>query len=144
MIQTGAHSCDIHKVARQCGVLLRDWRHHSPSSRKARECYCKPTVREIGRRYGEEHLRLVLMLVTGSQRNADELFADVLKAVSRLLIANPELVRRPTLISDFNAIDLGALRRGAKAMKYGMATSDEILVALRMQFGLWPYRGEAA
>jgi len=138
------HACNIHKVARECGVILLDWQHHSPTSRKARECYCKPTLREIGRRYGEEHLRLVLMLVTGNKRNAGELFADVLKAVSRLLIANPELVRRPSLVSDFDAIDLGALRRDAKAMKYGMATSDEILVALRMQFGLWPYRGEAA
>lgn len=144
MTQHGSQSCDIHKVARQCGVLLRDWRHHSPTSRKARECYCKPTVREIGRRYGEDHLRLVLMLVTGSKPNAGELFADVLKAVSKLLIANPELVRRASLVTDFNAIDLGAIRRGAKAMKYGMATSDEILVALRMQFGLWPYQGEAA
>jgi hypothetical protein len=84
------------------------------------------------------------MLLTGSPRNASELYADVLKAVSRLLIANPELVRRPSLVSDFNAIDLGALRRGARSMKYGMATSDEILIALRMQFGLWPYQGEAA
>lgn len=115
-----------------------------PDDRRARECFCKPTVREIGRRYGEDHLRLVLMLVTGNARNSSELYADVLKAVSRLLIANPELVRRPSLVSDFNAVDLGALRRGARSMKYGLATSDEILVALRMQFGLWPYRGEAA
>ncbi|MGO6697613.1 hypothetical protein ACCS54_35825 [Rhizobium johnstonii] len=89
-------------------------------------------------------MHLVLMLLTGSPRNAEQLYADVLKAVSRLLIANPELVRRSSLVSDFNAIDLGALRRGARSMKYGMATSDEILVALRMQFSLWPYRGEAA
>lgn len=125
-------------------MILRDWQHHSPTSRRSRECFCKPTVREIGRRHGEDHLRLVLMLITGSSINAAELYADVLKAVSRLLIANPELVRRPSLVSDFNAVDLGALRRGARSMKYGLATSDEILVALRMQFGLWPYRGEAA
>ncbi|XKM41254.1 hypothetical protein A4U53_010930 [Rhizobium ruizarguesonis] len=84
------------------------------------------------------------MLLTGSPRNAEQLYSDVLKAVSRLLIANPDLIRRPSLVADFNALDLGALRRGARSMKYGMATSDEILVALRMQFGLWPYRGEAA
>jgi hypothetical protein len=137
-------SVNIHKVARECGVTLRDWKHHSPTSRRSRECYCKPTVREIGRRYGEDHLRLVLMLVTGNPRNAGELYADVLKAVSRLLIANPDLIRRPSLVSDFNAVDLGSLRRGARTMKYGMAMSDEILVALRMQFGLWPYQGEAA
>jgi hypothetical protein len=135
---------NIHRVARECGVILRDWQHHSPTSRRSRECFCKPTVREIGRRHGEDHLRLVLMLLTGSPRNADQLYSDVLKATSRLLIANPELVRRPSLVSDFNAIDLGVLRRGARTMKYGMATSDEILVALRMQFSLWPYQGEAA
>lgn len=138
------HAVNIHKIARECGVVLRDWKHHSPTSRKGRECFCKPTVREIGRRHGEEHLRLVLMLITGAPKNANELYADVLKAVSRLLVANPNLVRRPSLISDFNGMDLGAMRRGARSMKYGMAASDEILVAMRMHFGLWPYRGEAA
>ncbi|MBZ9792537.1 hypothetical protein K9B32_20865 [Rhizobium sp. 3T7] len=38
----------------------------------------------------------------------------------RLLIANPDLVRRPSLVSDFNAIDFGAIRRGARSMKYGL------------------------
>ncbi|WP_431322207.1 hypothetical protein [Rhizobium sp. YTU87027] len=137
-------SVNIYKIARECGVTLREWKHHSPTSRRARECFCKPTVREIGRRHGEQHLRLVLMLITGNSRNAGELYADVLKAVSRLLIANPDLVRRPSLVSDFNAIDFGATRRGARSMKYGMPMSDEILVALRQQLGLWPYRGEEA
>lgn len=140
----GRHSCNIFKVARECGVVLRESRDHSPTSRKGRECYCKPTVKEIGQRYGEDHLRLVLMLITDNQRNAGELYSDVIKAVSRLLAANPELTRRPSLVADFNKMDLGAVRRGARAMKYGMAASDEILVALRMHFGLWPYRGEAA
>ncbi|NLS07627.1 hypothetical protein HGP14_30655 [Rhizobium sp. P32RR-XVIII] len=135
---------NIHRIARECGVILRDWQLHSPTSRKSRECYCKPTLREIGARHGEDHLRLVLMLVTGSAQNAGELYADVLKAISRLLIANPDLVKRPSLVSDFNAIDFGALRRGARSMKYGMPMSDEILVALRQQFGLWPYRGDEA
>ncbi|WP_431321659.1 hypothetical protein [Rhizobium sp. YTU87027] len=138
------HAVNIYRIARECGVVLREWKHHSPTSRRARECFCKPTVREIGRRHGEEHLRLVLMLITGNSRNAGELYADVLKAVSRLLIANPDLVRRPSLVSDFNAIDFGAIRRGARSMKYGMPMSDEILVALRQQLGLWPYRGEEA
>lgn len=138
------HSCNIFKVARECGVILRDAQHHSPTSRKGRECYCKPTVREIGQRFGEEHLRLVLMLITGNQRNAGELYADVIKAVSRLLIANPDLMRRPSLVDDFNQLDLSAMRRGAREMNYGMASSDEILGAIRMHFGLWPYRGEAA
>nr|WP_236776587.1 hypothetical protein [Agrobacterium tumefaciens] len=123
---------------------MRDWRHHSPTSRKGRECFCKPTVREIGQRHGEDHLRLVLMLITGNPRNSGELYADVIKAVSRLLIANPDLTRRPSLVADFNQVDLSAMRRGARSMKYEMTASDEILVALRMHFGLWPYRGAAA
>lgn len=135
---------NIHKIARECGVILRDWQLHSPTSRKSRECYCKPTIREIGNRHGESHLRLVLMLVTGTPRNAGELYSDVLKAVSRLLIANPDLVRRPSLVDDFNAIDLAILRRGAKTAKYGMPTSDIILAAIAMQLGLWPKTGEAA
>jgi hypothetical protein len=137
-------SVNIYRVARECGVVLKEWQHHSPTSRRPRECYCKPTVREIGRRYGEEHLRLVLMLLTGTARNAAELYADVLKATSRLLIANPDLVRRPSLVAEFNAIDFGALRRSARSAKYGMATSDVILVALGMQFGFGPQTGEAA
>lgn len=28
------HACDIHKVARQCGVKLFDGHLHSPTSRK--------------------------------------------------------------------------------------------------------------
>ncbi|NTZ90447.1 hypothetical protein [Agrobacterium tumefaciens] len=138
------HTVNIFKVARECGVILRDWRHHSPTSRKGRECFCKPTVREIGQRHGEDHLRLVLMLITGNPRNSGELYADVIKAVSRLLIANPDLTRRPSLVADFNQVDLSAMRRGARSMKYEMTASDEILVALRMHFGLWPYRGAAA
>ncbi|QIB38141.1 hypothetical protein G3A56_09185 [Rhizobium oryzihabitans] len=140
------HTVNIFKVARECGVILRDWRHHSPTSRKGRECFCKPTVREIGQLHGEDHLRLVLMLITGNPRNSGELYADVIKAVSRLLAANPDLMRRPSLVPDFNQIDLSAVRRGARstARKYGVAASDEILGALRMHFGLWPYRGAAA
>ncbi|MDG3577141.1 hypothetical protein P7F60_12130 [Rhizobium sp. YJ-22] len=135
---------NIHKVARECGVSLLDWRLHSPTSRRSRQCFCKPTIREIGRRHGEDHLRLVLMLVTGTPDNAKELYADVLKAVSRLIISNPELIRRPSLVDDFNAINMGALRRSARAMKSGVATSDAMLVALTMRFGLWPEIGEAA
>ncbi|MEF0939616.1 hypothetical protein [Rhizobium sp. BR 362] len=144
MSEAKSYHCNIHKIARECGVSLLDWQLHSSTSRKARQCFCKPTIREIGRRHGEEHLRLVLMLITGNSRNAGELYADVLKAVSRLLIANPDLVRRPSLVSDFNSIDFGAIRRGARSMKYGMPMSDEILVALRQQLGLWPYQGEEA
>lgn len=139
-----ATGLNIHKIARECGVSLLDWRRHSPTSRKSRQCFCKPTLREIGRRHGADHLRLVLMLVTGTAENAGELYADVLKAVSRLLIGNPELIRRPSLVDDFNSINIGALRRSARAMKCGVATSDAMLVVLAIRFGLGPEIGEAA
>lgn len=54
---------------------------NSPTSRKGRDCYCKPTVREIGCGDGKEHLRLVLMLVTGNKRNADHIQSAVREIV---------------------------------------------------------------
>lgn len=100
-------------------MKLFDGHLHSPTSRKPFECYCKPTVRKIGRGHGEDHLRLVFMLMTGTRNNAAELYADMMTAVSRLLIARPELPKRPTLVTDFNAIDLGALRRRSQTMRLG-------------------------
>jgi hypothetical protein len=132
--ETGAHRCDIYKVARQCGVKLYDGHLHSPTSRKPFDCYCKPTVREIGREYGEDHLRLVFMLMTGNRANAAELYSDMIKAVSSVLIQNPELVRSPSLVSDFNVLDLGSLRRKAKAMNCGIPTTHVLRVLIGVKF----------
>ncbi|KAB2701333.1 hypothetical protein [Brucella lupini] len=126
--------CDIYKVARQCGVILRASCDHSPTSRKPRECFCKPTLREIGREHGEDHLRLVLQLMVGTVPNSRELFADMIKAVSSVLVRNPELVRRRTLLDDFDAIDLGSLRRKAKAMNCGLPTSHVLRVLITVRF----------
>ena len=133
---TASHAlrCDIYKVARQCGVKLFDGAKHSPTSRKAFECYCKPTVRDIGREHGEDHLRLVFMLMTGTRANAAELFADMLKAVSALLIENPELVKSPTLTKDFDAIDLGSLRRKVKAMRMPVENWKALYVLVSVRF----------
>jgi hypothetical protein len=114
------HACDIYKVARQCGVKLFDGHLHSPTSRKPFECYCKPTVREIGREHGEDHLRLVFMLMTGTKSNAAELYADTITAVSHILIKLPEIERRPNLTERFDRIDLGSLRRKVKTMRLGI------------------------
>jgi hypothetical protein len=65
--------CDIWKAARECGVILREGPEHTPTSRKLRECFCKPTLREIGQDHGKDHLRLVLMLMTGTKNNSAEL-----------------------------------------------------------------------
>lgn len=128
------HPCDIWKVARECGVILREGHEHSPTSRKPRECFCKPTLREIGQDHGEDHLRLVLMLMTGTKINSAELYADMIKAVSSVLVRKPDLMRRPTLVEDFNAIDLGDLRRKAKAMGAPVATTDVLRVLLSLRF----------
>jgi hypothetical protein len=128
------HPCDIYRVARQCGVILREGFEHSPTSRKPRECFCKPTLREIGQEHGEEHLRLVLMLMTGTKVNAAELYADMIKAVSSVLARKPDLTRRPSLVDDFNAVDLGEMRRQARAMNCPVATTDVIRVLLSIKF----------
>lgn len=124
---------NIYKVTRECGVRLAAAREHSTASRRPFDCFCKPTVREIGQRWGEGHLRLVLMLMTGTRVNARELYADMMKAVARLLAGNPDLIRRPSLVDEFNSIDLGKLRRQAKAMGCGVPTSDVLLVLLNMR-----------
>lgn len=126
--------CDIYRVARQCGVKLFDGHLHSPTSRKPFECYCKPTVREIGRVHGEDHLKLVFMLMTGTRANAAELYADMIKAVSTLLIENPDLVKSPSLTSDFDAIDLGSLRRKTKAMRLPVENWKALLVLISVRF----------
>ncbi|WP_245440280.1 hypothetical protein [Mesorhizobium sp. Z1-4] len=122
-------------------MILRDGREHSPTSRKARECFCKPTLREIGRANGEDHLKLVLMLMTGEDHNARELYADMIKAVSGVLASQPDLVRRPALIDEFNAIDLASLRRAARTFNLSMARSDALKVLLMIM--LYPSWREA-
>lgn len=144
------HPCDIYRVARQCGVILRASCDHSPTSRKARECFCKPTLREIGREHGEDHLRLVLQLMVGTRQNSMELYADMIKAVSSVIVRTPELVKRRTLLDDFDAIDLGSLRRKAKAMNCGMPTTHVLRVLISVKFyqpiqgDLLDWIGEAA
>lgn len=132
--------CDIYKIARQCGVRLYNAEKHSPTSRKPGDCHCKPTVRDIGRQHGEEHLKLVLMLVTGTKANAMALYADVLKSVSEVIANNPDVVRSATLTDDFNAIDLGELRRRALAARVSVPRHYIIQVWL---YGLiLPGKGE--
>jgi len=128
------HPCDIWKIARECGVILREGFEHSPTSRKPRECFCKPTLRDIGQDHGEAHLKLVLMLMTGTKINSAQLYADMIKAVSSVIIRKPDLVRSASLVDDFNAIDLGELRRRAQDMNCPVATTDVLRVLLMLHF----------
>lgn len=134
MNSQAVHPCDIYRVARQCGVKLYDGHLHSPTSRKPFDCYCKPTVREIGREHGEDHLKLVFMLMTGTRENAAELYSDMIKAVSSILVQNPDLIRSPSLVADFNALDLGSLRRKGKAMNCGIPTNHVLRVLIGVKF----------
>ena len=114
---TNRHPCDVYRVARQCGVVLRDSFEHSPTSRKPKECFCKPTLRKIGRQYGEDHLRLVLQLMMGTQENSRELYADIVKAASSILINHPEIEKAVNLTAIFDKMDLGEIRRKSKDIK---------------------------
>ena len=136
-----SHPCNIYRVARQCGVKLFEAFEHSPTSRKAFECYCKPSMREIGQTHGEDHLRLVLMLMTGTRTNAAELYADMIKAVSALLIHSPHLVQSKSLVQDFNAIDLGAIRRRVKDTKLPVENWKVLLVLIATNF-VKPMQGD--
>lgn len=124
------HPCDIYKIARQCGVKLFDGIKHSPSSRKPFECYCKDTLRAIGQEHGEQHLKLVLMLMTGTRENADCLYSDTMKAVSQLILSQPALGKSPTLIEDMNRVSLPALRERIRLKSLPVRSWQALLVVL--------------
>ncbi|MEJ5082375.1 hypothetical protein [Ochrobactrum sp. MYb379] len=58
----------------------------------------------------------------------------MIKAVSSVLFRNPELLKRRTLLDDFDAIDLVSLRRKAKAMNCGMPTTHVLRVLISVRF----------
>ncbi|WP_313521884.1 hypothetical protein [Shinella sp.] len=47
--------------------------------------------------------------MAGTRANARELYADMLKAMARLLARNPDLIRRQSFVDEFNNTDLGEL-----------------------------------
>ena len=53
---------------------------------------------------------------------------------SRLIVANPDLVKSPTLLDDFNAIDLGSLRRKVKDMRMPVENWKALLVLISVKF----------
>lgn len=137
------HPCDIYKVARACGVILRDSADHSPTSRRPRECFCKPAVRRIGRAHGEAHLAMCFRLIVETEDNAGELYAETLTAVSMMLASG--LVDMGSDIFDaLDVIDLGALRRWAHTAR-GSATTPEIMAAVLLwRLAPLPEAGRAA
>ncbi len=133
--QGRAHRCDIHRVARQCGVKLFDGGRVYKSVRGAGECFSPATLRRIGRAHGEGHLALVLRLIVETEGNAKELFAETLWAVSELICNRPDLLDRGTALFDaFDGIDLAGLRRQAKTMQCGLPPGHVMRVLLAMHF----------
>lgn len=123
--------CDIHKVARQCGVRLFNGARIYKKARGPRECFSPGTLRRIGRSLGEAHLALVLRLIVETEDNASELYADTLSAVSSLLEHHPELVERGSeLFEAFDTIDLAALRGRAHKMECGLPPAHVMRVLL--------------
>lgn len=115
MSKPGGHN--VHKVARALGVKILDAQKHSPTSARPKTCYCMPTLQKVVK-HGEPHLTIVLRLIVETRDNASELWAATITAISELLLVMPHLINRGfRLFDDFDAIDLGALRRRAKKIK---------------------------
>ncbi|RUT88127.1 MULTISPECIES: hypothetical protein [unclassified Mesorhizobium] len=114
MLARTVHPCDIHAIARMCGVKLHNSADNRSSGRKPGHCYCKPTVRAIGRRHGEQHLAMVLKLIN-STGNGHDLHAATLQAVSAVLLTG-EVELNANLFLAMDEIDLGRLRVAAKAL----------------------------
>lgn len=129
------HPCDIFKVAEQCGVKLRRPDTHAWTARRPRECYAKKTLKRIGQRYGEPHLALTLRLIVETEGNATELYSETIQAVSAVL-ANPAIESRGgQLFEQFDRIDLGWMRRQARALAIGLPLAHvmRVLLAIRLQ-----------
>ncbi|MGK6317703.1 hypothetical protein [Neorhizobium sp. DT-125] len=125
-----AHRCNIYKVARSEAVRRASAQPDEPEAiRVLLQADCtrdRPGSREgaSSRPHADERLRA----------NAAELYADVVEGVSALLIENPDLVKSPTLARNFNAIDLGRLRRKIKAMKLPVENWKALLVLVSVRF----------
>ncbi len=127
-------SCDIHRVARQCGVKLFDGSRRYHSTRDPRECFSPATLRRIGRAHGAAHLALVLRLIVETDDNAAELYGETLLAVSELLDHRPDLVEHGLLLFEmFDRIDLGGLRRRARTLACGMPVSHVMRILLALE-----------
>lgn len=126
--------CDIHLIARQCGVKLHDGSRHYRSDRRAGECFSPATLRRIGRSHGAAHLALVLRLIVETRGNATELFAETLVAVSELLLDQPDLVDRGSSLFDaFDSFDLRGLRQRAHGLSCSLPTSHVMRIILALE-----------
>jgi hypothetical protein len=108
------HPFNLHRVARQCGVILVDAEDNRSSGWKPGLCSCKSTARAIGQAHGEAHLALVFRLCAETG-NGLELHAATLQALCYLVEVEVMPIGS-TLFEAFDKIDLGHVRRLARAM----------------------------
>lgn len=128
------HRCDIYKIADETGIRIKRIDRRYRGDLKPRDCFAKWTLRAIGRRHGERHLALIIRLIVESEGNAGELYRETLMAISALVIQCPELVERGgRLFDQLDRLDLGAMRRRAKTMKIGVASSAILRVLLALE-----------
>ena len=134
---------NTHRIAQECGVKLLAPKEHTRPLNRPGECFCRATVKWIGTTYGPDHLRLVFNLMTGTKQNAACLYGDLMKAIARILHEDQALMRRPSLVSDFDAMDLGVIRRRAQAMKCGVPLAERAGVLISLELAAVPMAAAA-
>lgn len=131
LARPGRHPCDIHRIARQCGVRLYDGGRTYHSNRAGGSCFSPATLRRIGRAHGSAHLALVLRLVVETTGNEKELYSETLLAISALLQHQPDLIERGAALFDaFDTIDLADLRQSARTMRCGLPAAHVMRILL--------------
>ncbi len=132
-IPDAPHACDIHKIARQCGIRILNGAQQYHKKRRAGVCYCPATLRRIGRSHGSVHLAWVLRLVRETDDNSTELFADTISAISSLLIHHPQLLDLGAGLFDaFDRISLADLRQQAQKLACGCPSGHVLRVLLAL------------
>lgn len=123
---------NLYRVARQCGVVLREAKDHSPTSVRLRHCFCKSTLRSIGRQHGEAHVALVLRLIVETKGNDTELHSATIKAVSEV-VASGLIEVCSGLFEAMDGISLKTMRLWAQAARgasSGLTVADTMAAAL--------------
>lgn len=124
---------NLKQVLRTTKVTVMPAEMSSLNRHRERVCYCRKTLIEVGNSHGAGHLQLVLMLITGTVGNSSFIFADVVKAVSKIIIARPDLIKCPSFMDDFNKMDIGAMRSYARLSPIGLPVSSVLMVMMLAQ-----------
>ncbi|MCO6050619.1 hypothetical protein NGM99_12580 [Mesorhizobium sp. RP14(2022)] len=106
-----AYPCDVFAVAARVGVRLPPMTE-ARADRAPGQCFARKTLKWIGQTHGEPHLELVLRLIVESKGNATALEADIITAVSRVVLSGLVTVDG-ALFDAFDQLDLGEIRAWA-------------------------------